>query len=216
MNGVSRCSGSSVTSRHTKRRRAVAQQRARHEARLGEHLEPVADPEHRPAAIREVGDRAHHRAEPRDHAGPEVVAVREPARQQDPGDAVEVGRLVPQDHGLGARDRERVDRVDVAVGAREQDDADAGRHPAAPAAAAGGLASPSASTSNASISGFDSSSPASRSTTARAAASSAAVDRQLHPPPDADVGDPVDPEVRQAALDGPALRVEDARAWASR
>ena len=72
-------------------------------------------------------------------------------------------------------------------------------------------ASPSPSTSNASISGFDSSSPASRSTTARAAGLVDRRHRQLDAPPDADVGDPVDPEVRQAALDGPALRVEDAR-----
>ena len=34
-------------------------------------------------------------------------------------------------------------------------------------------------------------------------------DRQLDPPADPDVADPVDPEVAEAALDGPALRVED-------
>ena len=37
------------------------------------------------------------------------------------------------------------------------------------------------------------------------------VDRELDPPPDADADDALDAEVRQAALDGPALRVEDAR-----
>ena len=44
--------------------RAVAQQRPRHEARLREHLEAVADPEHRAALIRERRHGAHHRAEP--------------------------------------------------------------------------------------------------------------------------------------------------------
>ena len=72
-------------------------------------------------------------------------------------------------------------------------------------------ASPSASTSNASISGFDSSSPASRSTTARAAASSTADTVSSTRRPTRTSATPVDPEVRQAALDGPALRVEDAR-----
>ena len=127
---------------------AVPQQRARHEPGLREHLEPVADPEHRPAAVGERGDRPHHRAEPRDDAGAQVVAVREAAGQQDPVHAVEIRRLVPQDHRLRAGERDGVDRVDVAVGAREQDDADAGRHPAAPAVAVvAPAASPSDSTS---------------------------------------------------------------------
>ena len=46
--------------------------------------------------------RAHDRAEPGDHAGPQVVAVGEAARQDDRGDAVERRLLVPQHDRLGA------------------------------------------------------------------------------------------------------------------
>ena len=108
---------------------AIAQQRPGHEAGFGEDLEPVADPQHEPALGRERADRAHDRAEPRDDPGTQVVAVGEAAGQHDGGDAVERGLLVPQFDGLCAGAGERVDRVPVAVAAREDDDADADGHP---------------------------------------------------------------------------------------
>ena len=74
----------------------VAKQRPGHEPGLGQDLEPVADAEHEAAVGREFGDRAHDRAEARDDAGPQVVPVREPAGQDDRGDAPERGLLVPQ------------------------------------------------------------------------------------------------------------------------
>ena len=61
------------------------------------------------------------------------------------------------------------------------------------------------------MSGFDSSSDASRSTTARAAGLVGGLDRQLDPTTDPDVVDALDPEVAEAAFDGPAGRIEDAR-----
>ena len=72
--------------------------------RLRQHLEAVADPEDEAAVGGERGDGAHDRAEPGDDAGPEVVAVREAARDQDRGDAVERGLLVPQLDRLRAGD----------------------------------------------------------------------------------------------------------------
>ena len=85
-------------------------------------------PRTRPPLGREVRDRPHDRAEPGDDPGPHVVAVREPAGQDDRGDALERGLLVPQDDRLGAGEVEGVDRVAVAVAAREDDDPDADRH----------------------------------------------------------------------------------------
>ena len=63
------------------------------------------------------------------------------------------------------------------------------------------------------MSGLLRSSPASRSTVARASASVGGVDRQLDPPADPDAGHAGHAEVGQAALDRPALRVEDALPW---
>ena len=187
-----------------------------HEAGLGQHLEAVADPEDEPAVRGERRHGAHHRAEPGDHAGPQVVAVGEAAGQDDRGDAVERRLLVPQLDGLGAGQVEGVDRVAIAVAAREDDDADADGHAALPAVAAHevGRRARDRSMAYASISGFASSSAASRSTTARAAASSAASTVSSTRRPTRTALTPLDPEVAEAALDGPALRVEDARAWA--
>ena len=112
--------------------RAVPQQRARHEAGLGEDLEAVADAQDEAALRGERRDAAHHRAEPGDDAGADVVAVGEAAGQDHGGDALERRLLVPQDDGFGAGHLERVDRVAVAVAPREDDDADADRHVSRP------------------------------------------------------------------------------------
>ena len=58
-------------------KRRVAQECAGHEARLGEDLEAVADPQDEAAAGRKRGNRPHDRAEPGDRTGPKVVAVGE-------------------------------------------------------------------------------------------------------------------------------------------
>ena len=75
----------------------IPQHRAREEAGLQQDLEPVADAEHRPAGVGEGLDRGHHRREPRDRAGPQVVAVREAAGQDDHVSAAERRLLVPDE-----------------------------------------------------------------------------------------------------------------------
>ena len=148
VNGVSRCSGSSVTSRHTKRRARFRSSAPGTSPASASTWKPLQIPSTGPPRSANAATALHDRAEPRDDAGAQVVAVREAAGQQDAVHAVEIRRLVPQDHRLRAGERDGVDRVDVAVGAREQDDADAGRHPAAPAVAVvAPAASPSDSTS---------------------------------------------------------------------
>ncbi len=59
--------------------RVVRQQRAGQQAGLAQHLEAVADAEHRPAVAGELDHRLHHRREARDRADAQVVAVREAA-----------------------------------------------------------------------------------------------------------------------------------------
>jgi hypothetical protein len=85
-----------------------------------------------PALGCECADRAHDRTEPGDHARSQVVAVGEATRQDDPVDALQVRRLVPQDDRFGTDHPERIERVDVAVRAREQDDADPDHQTARP------------------------------------------------------------------------------------
>ncbi len=70
---------------------------------------------------------------------------------------------------------------------------------------------PRSSTAYASMSGLLSSSPASRSTIARAVGLVDGLDGQLDPPADPHGGDAGHAEMGQALLDRPALRVEDAR-----
>ena len=63
--------------------------------------------------------------EARDGAGAQVVAVAEPARQDDDVAALQVVVLVPQQHGLFAeRLDDRLEGVVVAVRAGEGDDAE--------------------------------------------------------------------------------------------
>ena len=83
---------------------AVAQHRAREQAGLEEHLEPVADPEHRPASSGKVGHRSHDRREPRDRAGAQVVAVGEAPGQDDGVGAFQAGLLVPDEFRVLAED----------------------------------------------------------------------------------------------------------------
>ena len=112
--------------------RGIPQQRPGDEARLGQHLEAVADPEHEPAVRGEPGHRPHDRAEPGDDPGPHVVAVGEAAGQDDRGGAVEGRLFVPQGDRVGPRQRQGVERIAIAVAAREDDDPDPHCHRHAP------------------------------------------------------------------------------------
>ena len=123
---------------------------------------------------------------------------------------------MPQGDRLRAGQLERVDRVAIAVAAREDDDADADGHaqPSPAPAATADEAAPSGSIANTSMSGFDRSSAASRSTIGRAAAASSASTVSSTRRPTRTLVDPLEPEVAEAALDRATRRVEDARALA--
>ncbi len=103
----------------------VADEAALEQVRLGEHLEAVADAEHGHAAVRGIHDLGHDRAERGDRAAAQVVAVAEPAGQDERVDALEVVRAVPECDGLGAREPHGALRVAVVERAGEGDDADA-------------------------------------------------------------------------------------------
>ena len=105
----------------------VADQRARQQVGLGEDLEAVADAHDQSAVGREVGDRRHDGTETGDRAAAQVVAVGEPAGDDDGLDAAQVGVFVPEPHRFGAGEGgDGVPGVVVGVDAREDADADAG------------------------------------------------------------------------------------------
>jgi hypothetical protein len=90
----------------------VADQTARQQVRLDEHLEAVADAEDGHALRRGILHLGHDRGEGRDRAGAQVVAVAEAAGQDERVDAVEVVRTVPEGP---ARRRRGGSRARVAV-----------------------------------------------------------------------------------------------------
>src|SRR5919202_6090631 len=91
--------------------------------RLGKHLKAVADAKHGSPALREAFEGTHNFREAGDGAGPKVVAVGEAAGEDHGVHALEVGVRVPELDGFGARAFDGVERVAVAVGAREDGDA---------------------------------------------------------------------------------------------
>jgi hypothetical protein len=97
----------------------VSSERARQQVGLAENLEPVADAEDRPAAGGVALHRLHHRAEPGDGAGPEVIAVAEPARQDDDIRALQIGVAVPHEVGPGTHGLRGAECVEIAVAAGE-------------------------------------------------------------------------------------------------
>ena len=104
---------------------AVAEHRAGEESRLAENLEAVADAQDRAAGSDEVADGGHHRREPGDRAGAQVVAVREAARQHHDVGAVEARLLVPDElRLLPEHVLHGVIRVVIAVGSWKNDDAE--------------------------------------------------------------------------------------------
>ena len=104
---------------------AVAGERARQQARLAEHLEAVADAEHRHALVRPRDDVLHQGRAGRDGAGPQVVAVGEAAGEDDGVDVLEVVVGVPQRDRLTPGQAHRAGGVDVVQGAREGENTDA-------------------------------------------------------------------------------------------
>ena len=122
---------------------------------------------------------------------------------------------MPQGHRLRAGEFEGVDRIAVAIAPREDDDPDADRHLAVPRAGGDGR--------RGAAEGLDAVGLDQRVRRSSAGKSLddgqrrglvGRLDGQLDPAPDANVVNALDPEVAEAALDRPALRIEDARAWA--
>src|SRR5690606_37230451 len=159
--------------------------------RLAEHLEAVADPEDPPAPLGEVDHRPHHRREPGDRAGAQVVAVGEPAGDDHRLTAAQVLLGVPQHDRLLPEPPDREQRVAVVTGPREPHDTDAhapdptvGPRPAghenpASRSAASGSSSPSSAAASRQPGGWSPSSANSWSQTAAStcrAASAAAAD----------------------------------------
>ena len=103
--------------------RVVRQQRAREQPGLAEHLEAVADAEHRPAVARELDHRLHQRREASDGAHAQVVAVGEAAGHDHGVDAAEVAVAVPEQVGVGEAAAGH-EGVDLVAGAREADHAE--------------------------------------------------------------------------------------------
>ena len=103
--------------------RLVRKEGTGQQSRLAEHLEAVADPEHRPAGLRVRRDRPHRGREAGDRPGAQVVAVGESARHHDHVDPVEVSLRVP-DHPRVADAPAGRQRVAVIARARELNDAE--------------------------------------------------------------------------------------------
>ena len=102
---------------------AISQHGARQHARLEQDLKAVADSKDRSAPACEVADGVHHRRKPGNGAGPQVVTMREPARQNHHVGAVEARLLVPHELGIVTQHvLRRVIRVMVAIRSGEDDD----------------------------------------------------------------------------------------------
>ena len=100
----------------------VAGQRPRQQVRLAQDLEPVADAQHRQARPGRRDQFAHHRGEPGDRAAAQVVAVGEPAGQDDRGDAAQIPVGVPQRDRLRPGEPDGSRGVTVIQRPREGDD----------------------------------------------------------------------------------------------
>ena len=87
------------------------------QARLAEDLKAVANAEHRLARGGEFLHRPHDRAEPRDGAGAQIIAIAEAARNDDCVKSRQRIFLVPDEAALMPKDiDDRVERVLVAIG----------------------------------------------------------------------------------------------------
>src|SRR5690606_11828981 len=84
--------------------RSVPNQCSWQQAGLAENLEAVADADHEAAAVRELAYLAHDRAEARDRPGAQVVAVAEPAGEEDDIDPLQVVLPMPEVDRLRVED----------------------------------------------------------------------------------------------------------------
>jgi hypothetical protein len=110
----------------------VAKHRARQQACFEQHLEAVADAKHRAAGLGEAPYLSHDRREAGDGTRAQVVAVRESTGQDHGVGAAQAGVLVPdKGHVLTQHAFDRVVRVVVAVGTREDDHSEFHRLPPA-------------------------------------------------------------------------------------
>ena len=103
--------------------RDIRQQRTREQTGLAQDLKAVADPQDQATVAGELRDLLHHRREPGDRAGAQVVPVREPPGDDDRIDAVQVAVRVPQQDGL-SRPRGGLHRVDLVARPGEADHAE--------------------------------------------------------------------------------------------
>ena len=94
--------------------------------RLAQDLETVADAQDGQASSGFAHDFTHDGSGRRDRTAAQVVAVGEAAGDDDRVDAVQVGVLVPQGHGLRTGGLNRAGGIAVVEGAGEGDDSDAG------------------------------------------------------------------------------------------
>src|SRR5712692_3179679 len=102
---------------------AVAHHRAGKQARFEQNLEAIADAQYHAAAAGEFFHRLHHRGESRNRAGAQVIAKREPARQDNRVAIREILGLVPDEFdGLFEDVADGVVRVLVAIGPGKNDD----------------------------------------------------------------------------------------------
>src|SRR3989440_7335802 len=101
----------------------ISEERAGKQARFLQDLKPIADTQHQPAPIRKVGNRLHHRREPRNRAAAQVVTVGKPARQDDQFQIVESTlAVVDVAHRLAEDLTDCMETVPVTPGARKDDD----------------------------------------------------------------------------------------------
>src|SRR6185437_3867186 len=103
----------------------VAEERSGQQPSLTSNLKAVTDGEHRATAFGEGDDVLHHRAESRDGAGAQVVAVAEAAGKHDDVALAQIVILVPEEHGLFTQpfDDRLIGGV-IAARARKRDDAE--------------------------------------------------------------------------------------------
>ena len=94
---------------------AVADERPRQQPRLGEHLKPVAHAQHQPALAGKLLDRLHHRAEPRDRAAAQIIAIAETAGHDHRVGIAQRSVFVPDQPRGMAEQAHGVDGILIAV-----------------------------------------------------------------------------------------------------
>src|SRR5207302_3459332 len=99
----------------------VAHQRTGQQARFAENLEAVADAQNGATGARVRRDSAQYRREARDRPGTQVVPIAEAAGEDHRIRLFEIGVAVPDEIRVRSGGARRVERVGVAIRAREDD-----------------------------------------------------------------------------------------------